>query len=402
MRKHFMVLLLLLLAGCGGGSSSGGGTQSSTASVAAPVQNTAPISVDGTFNVVNRAYTSVTICAPGTSNCQTIDHVLIDTGSVGLRLLSTPALTALNLASQSTTAGNQLGECYFYASSYVWGSAKLADVKMAGETASNVAVQIVADPAMPAAPDFCSSTGGSAQNTSTAMSANGILGIGVTPYDCGANCATTQANNRYYTCGATSCTSTTVPLALQVSDPVAQFAQDNNGVIVQLPSIANTGAVNATGQLIFGIGTQADNALGGAQVYTTNLNGNITTVYNDTSFADSVIDSGTNRYLFLDNALPICAGTADFCPATPTAMSAINVGGNGSTGTVNFNVVNIDLFGSGNYAQNDRAGPQSALGTNNYFSTSFIWGLSFFYGRSVFVAFNGRSTPGGTGPYYAY
>jgi hypothetical protein len=59
-------------------------------------------------------------------------------------------------------------------------------------------------------------------------------------------------------------------------------------------------------------------------------------------------------------------------------------------------------FGSGNFAQNERAGPQSALGTNSYFSTSFIWGLSFFYGRSVFVAFNGKSTPGGTGPYYAY
>jgi hypothetical protein len=198
MRKYFIAVLLLLLAGCGGGSS-GGGNPISTASVAAPVQNTAPITVDGAFNSVNRAYTSVTICAPGTNNCQTIDHVLIDTGSVGLRLLSTPAVQALKLATQSTTAGNQLGECYFYVTSYVWGSTKLADVKMAGETAGNVAVQIVADPAMPAVPDYCSSTGGSAQNTTTAMDANGILGIGVTPYDCGATCATTQANNRYYT-----------------------------------------------------------------------------------------------------------------------------------------------------------------------------------------------------------
>jgi Protein of unknown function (DUF3443) len=402
MRKYFIAVLLLLLAGCGGGSS-GGGNPISTASVAAPVQNTAPITVDGAFNSVNRAYTSVTICAPGTNNCQTIDHVLIDTGSVGLRLLSTPAVQALKLATQSTTAGNQLGECYFYVTSYVWGSTKLADVKMAGETAGNVAVQIVADPAMPAVPDYCSSTGGSAQNTTTAMDANGILGIGVTPYDCGATCATTQANNRYYTCDATTCTSTTVPLVQQVVNPVTQFAQDNNGVIVQLPSIANTGAVNATGQLIFGIGTQADNALGSAQVYATNLNGNITTIYKGTSFGDSAIDSGTNRYIFLDNTLPICSGTVDFCPLMPTALSAVNVGGNGSNGTVNFSVANInDLFGSGNFAQNERAGPQSALGTNSYFSTSFIWGLSFFYGRSVFVAFNGKSTPGGTGPYYAY
>jgi hypothetical protein len=32
----------------------------------------------------------------------------------------------------------------------------------------------------------------------------------------------------------------------------------------------------------------------------------------------------------------------------------------------------------------------------------FDWGLPFFYGRSVFVAIEGQSTPGGTGPYWAY
>ncbi|MFM0593942.1 MULTISPECIES: DUF3443 domain-containing protein [Paraburkholderia] len=396
MRRFFIAALLLLLAGCGGGSGSSVSTGTSG-------QNKAAISVDGTFGVVNRAYTNVTICAPGTNNCQTIDHVLIDTGSVGLRLLSTPAIAALNLASQNTSAGNQLGECYFYVSSYVWGSARLADVKMGGETASNIAVHIVADPAMPAAPNYCSSTGGAAQSTSAAMNANGIMGIGVTPADCGSGCSLNPANNRYYTCGATSCTSTAVPLAQQVGNPVAQFAQDNNGVIMQLPSISSAGAVNATGQLIFGIGTQADNALGSAQVYATNLNGDITTVYNGTSYPDSFIDSGTNRYSFNDSSLPLCAGTVDYCPASPTALSAVNVGGNGINGTVNFNVANVNsLFGAGNFAQNDRAGPISALGAASFLSTSFDWGLPFFYGRSLFVAFNGRSTPGGAGPYYAY
>jgi len=32
---------------------------------------------------------------------------------------------------------------------------------------------------------------------------------------------------------------------------------------------------------------------------------------------------------------------------------------------------------------------------------SFDWGLPFF-GRNVFTAIEGRSTPGGTGPYWAY
>ena len=38
---------------------------------------------------VNILYVNVTICAPGsTTNCQTIDHVQVDTGSQGLRILS--------------------------------------------------------------------------------------------------------------------------------------------------------------------------------------------------------------------------------------------------------------------------------------------------------------------------
>src|SRR5450631_2320469 len=52
--------------------------------------NTAPIAVDGgpTVNGVsvgypNGAYATVTVCTPGTTTCQTIDHVLVDTGSVG-------------------------------------------------------------------------------------------------------------------------------------------------------------------------------------------------------------------------------------------------------------------------------------------------------------------------------
>ena len=36
----------------------------------------------------NEPCTSITLCAPGTSNCQTITDILVDTGSVGLRIFS--------------------------------------------------------------------------------------------------------------------------------------------------------------------------------------------------------------------------------------------------------------------------------------------------------------------------
>ncbi len=57
-------------------------------------QNVLPVVVNGgpTNNALNQLFASVTVCVPGTSNCQTISGILVDTGSVGLRVLSS-ALT---------------------------------------------------------------------------------------------------------------------------------------------------------------------------------------------------------------------------------------------------------------------------------------------------------------------
>jgi hypothetical protein len=53
--------------------------------------NQVPLVVDAGptgANVINIPYVSVTLCAPGTTNCQTIDHVSVDTGDSGLRILA--------------------------------------------------------------------------------------------------------------------------------------------------------------------------------------------------------------------------------------------------------------------------------------------------------------------------
>ena len=65
-------------------------TGSASITVVNGVNNVLPIVVDAgpTGNYANGAFATVTVCAPGTSSCQTIDHVLVDTGSVGLRLLA--------------------------------------------------------------------------------------------------------------------------------------------------------------------------------------------------------------------------------------------------------------------------------------------------------------------------
>ena len=66
----------------------------------------------------------------------------------------------------------------------------------------------------------------------------------------------------------------------------------------------------------------------------------------------------------------------------------------GTTRDVNFAVsTSTTLFASGNNAFSNLAGP-----VGNYFD----WGLPFFYGRRVFTALEGRVTPAGKGPYYAF
>ncbi|MDE3106455.1 MAG: DUF3443 family protein, partial [Acidobacteriota bacterium] len=76
---------------CGGSPAA-----SITVSVIAPaaLDNRVPLVVDqgvGSAGASNQSYITVNVCAPGTASCQTIDHVLVDTVSVGLRLLASRA-----------------------------------------------------------------------------------------------------------------------------------------------------------------------------------------------------------------------------------------------------------------------------------------------------------------------
>jgi hypothetical protein len=55
---------------------------------------------------------------------------------------------------------------------------------------------------------------------------------------------------------------------------------------------------------------------------------------------------------------------------------------------------NLLLSNINSAAINGLAGPNSFGG--------FDFGLPFFFGRNVFTAIEGKSTPAGTGPYLAY
>jgi hypothetical protein len=46
-----------------------------------------------------------------------------------------------------------------------------------------------------------------------------------------------------------------------VANPVAAFATYNNGTVMRLPALAAGGQPSVTGRLVFGVGTQQNNAL---------------------------------------------------------------------------------------------------------------------------------------------
>lgn len=424
-RRLALLLGCTLLASCGGGGSSSGQLYISSPGVLTPAptpngSNSIAISVDAGpvqgYSQVNIPYVSVTVCTPGTTGataaCQTIDHVALDTGSSGLRLLKSELYS--NLALPPATSGSYaIGECLSFAIGTTWGSVRYADIYLGGEVARSVPIQDIGDQPGGAAtvPTDCSGTGGTLQDSQVQLGANGILGVGLFKNDCD-QCLTQSMPGTYYNCNSSGCVDSSVTAAQVVQNPVADFAasngvQDNNGVLISLGAVPAPGANNLSGSLVFGINTQTDNQLGSATVYATDQSGNMQTTYTShdgatTSILASFIDSGSNALFFNDSSLPMCShNTWAYCPSpSPLTLSATNTGSNNvpAPGTVtSFSIVGADTLGSGIVAA-------SIAGASAY--TQFDWGLPFFFGRTVYTAISGVSatTTAGTpsGPFFAY
>ncbi|MCC8402197.1 DUF3443 domain-containing protein [Paraburkholderia sp. MMS20-SJTN17] len=432
MQAMLAVLLTATLVACGGGggssnsnsgnSSSGSGGSASNGSsggslppsptqqpIAANAANTVQITVGhGAAGVINIPTVSVTICAPGsTTNCATINNIQLDTGSFGLRVvgsvLNSINPTLLSALPVSTIAGSgaQLAECARFADGYTWGSVRTATVTIGGETtASRIPLQIIGDKAASTTPAICSGSGMS-ENTVSDLGSNGILGVGTAPNDCGATCANpaTAVNySNYFACpNGTSCTRTAVPLTQQVTNPVASFPVDNNGVIVQMEPVSSTGAASANGTLVFGINTAGNNTLAASQVFTTTASGDLeNSTFNGTKIT-AFLDSGSNAYFFGDSTLAPCSQFPNFyCPSSAQTRTVTLVGLNGVSAAADIGILDAQtLFASGSsFAFNDLAGQ---FGNN----TSFDLGLPFFYGRYVYYHLD-QTASGGPSPYVGY
>jgi hypothetical protein len=357
---------------------------------------------------------------------------------VGLRLFKSE-LSGVTLTPSTFADGDAMVECYPFVASYMWGPVATADVKVAGETASNAPIMVIDDSASPAytPPADCSDYQGMSPpptqwNSIAAFGANGIIGIGSTQQDCGPYCAQLaslqvdtstppQFNGLYYDCSSkTICTGAAATTASQVPNPVSQFATDNNGTAISLPSVSSSGTTSVTGALYFGIGTETGNGTESsnampstATVLTLDTTEQfISTSFNNVTNPYSYIDSGSNGFFFVDSSIPACANTqADpyasdwFCPSSTLSLSATNTGASGSSGssTVSFSVANADTLFNNNSGTDNDFSNLGGPGT----SGTFDWGLPFFYGRVVYNAIEGNSVANSngttfTGPFVAY
>ena len=482
MRKFVAVIVapLVILAGCGGGGSGtttnpggGGGGGGGTQVIATPgPPNVEALVVDQgptgiTTPAVNTSFVSVTVCMPGTTTCQTIDHIEVDTGSSGLRILADATTTsgsfnlALPAVMDPSNPSNHLAECLQFADGFSWGSVNTADIKLpiSGKTAANVIVQVIGA-ASAGSPSTASPTclppppiNGNAclglENDVPCFGANGILGVGPFVNDCNSvgTCdppnpptinsggVTFPANSAtYFSCTAatpTSCAEVPagrITTQLQLPNPVTLFAKDNNGVVIELPAVGTNGTTPpVNGSLVFGIGTEANNALGsatklpmcygsGAQCMLngTPLFGTVSATLSGISgtLVQSYLDSGSNANFFPIPAasIPSCLSPNDgfLCPTSTTNENGTLTGTDGTTATANFSIATADsLFSQTSGCPNMTAcyTAFSNLAGSNYTSSglpnaTLDLGLAFFYGHNVFTGFEQLST--NTAPFFAY
>jgi uncharacterized protein DUF3443/Big-like domain-containing protein len=381
---------------------SGTGTLAVTGGSAAIANNVLPVTVNGSLcspltssSYLNKPCVSVTVCTSGsTTACTTVNDILLDTASFGLRIFKqalTVPLTQVNASDRGS-----LAECaQFGDGSSEWGPINLANVVMGNEPAVLVPIQVI-DSTFGTVPGTC----GTPDATPEIAGFNGILGVGVFDEDCGPVCADPNNANIgiYFSCNGSVCAGTAVMVSDQVQNPVASLPTDNNGVIVELPSVPLSGASSVNGNLVLGIGTETNNIPSGVATYSTDNFGEINTDFYGTTYA-SVIDSGSNGLFFTSpsaSLIPMCpSGSVWFCPSTTTTLSAVNNSAVGSTsGQVLFQIGNFNMLtNSINKVFSDIGAVQPVM---------LIWGLPFHFGRFVYVGIEGQVSSLGTGPYVAY
>jgi len=367
--------------------------------------NAISISVNGSGcsagSYLNKPCVSVTICAPGsTTNCQTVGDILLDTGSYGLRVFKSVLNNSLQAALPiiTTSGGKTLAQCaQFGDGSADWGPVARADLVLGNEPSVQVPIQLIDSSFSSISQAACPTP----EVSPAAAGLNGILGIGLFQYDCGSACTTIAGNGLYFACNATSCNGTTAPLNDQLQNPIAKFPVDNNGYILQFQSVPLGGAPSVTGQLIFGIGTRANNSAsaGSLTIINTDGNGYFSTTFNGTSYS-SFFDTGSNGYFFPNSGFAPLVGCTGglvpfYCPTATLLLGATVFAHSGG----NSKQTNFYIGDASQLSSSHDVFPEIGADIGG---TVFDWGMPFHFGRTIYGTLGSKSSSLGNGPSWAY
>ena len=398
-------VLLIILSACNSGS--GSNTSNSTNPVPTPLPTpTSPnlmISVsqnNGSSNIcgnLNIPCVTVTICSPTDSkSCQTVDNILIDSGSVGLRVFNTALGSLASDLPYETSNDEDIGDCVGYGDySANWGPVVTAAISLGGQTTTqNVPMQIINASFVDKGTACLTSLGGGYKlATSPSQSGyNGILGVAPLVHDTVTN---------YFTCTSSQCTeSMSLESSLLVSNPIAYLSESyESGITFQFPAIGANGASNVTGYAIFGVGSNNENTFeSGVNIYPISINGNcrlficMQTLLSGTSTHYGFLDTGSNFLYFDDIQIPKDSSSF-YTPSSTITLSPNNLSISGVIAT-NLNIANADNLLSNNNSAFDN------IGAN--LSSYLDYGLPFFYGKTVYICFDGMTCNGTPGPYWAF
>lgn len=388
------LVLLTCLAGCGGSSSE----QPADGSPSGPAAgfNILPITIGGGTSlctgIVNQPCVSVTICIPETLQCQTVDDILLDTGSIGLRIFRSVLTLDFSSRLEQDSQGNQIGECVIFGTAALWGPIAAAGIILGHEPEVVAPIQLI-DASFAGQSASVNPCNQPVEDTPANARLNGILGIDAFSSDDG--------YGLYFSCTSQGCPPVIIQPLRFVQNPIALLPADNNGYVVSLPPVGDSGALVVTGELIMGIGTQSNNTPPAVSVLTRNPStGRITTSYKGVTYP-AFLDTGSTFLFFPDATIPLCQ-TIDgaFCPPSSLNLSATNHGLNQVSTVVAFQVANAESLRETGNGVFDNIGGH--LGPANPFSDEFDWGLPFFLGRTLYAGMDGKNSMLGIGPYWAH
>ena len=183
------------------------------------------------------------MCVPGTTTCQTIDHVQVDTGSFGLRLLASQLTLSLPVIPRRAAPRSSNAPLSSMAIVGVPWRGWMSDFR---RVRLSVPVHLIGDNRFPAStvPSDCSGSVRPGRRHGGSIRRQRPLGRRSNRQDCGSACVNAHADTRPTIPVPARLYGHHVQLASQVQNPVTMFATDNNGTIIDLRRCAASGAAS--------------------------------------------------------------------------------------------------------------------------------------------------------------